>query len=334
MIYKKKGSKKVLKFYRGIFLTIVISKIFEKLIKDRIEVKLCKINILQAGARRNRGGPDNVFLLRGCIDHHLFTKQSLFITAYDFEQAFDSLWLEDCVLSLSKLGIEKDILQLIYNMNRRAKVTIKTPHGLTNTFVTDPIVKQGTVLGPPLCSSSTGELSGEEAGVAVGTLLLSALLFVDDIINMTNTIKDRRKAHDTALLFAKKKKIFYSGTKCYSMAINFDSEVPQLEIDEVNNVVDSDEIVNLGDVFNEKGNNDGLIKDRIQRGTKSMITIHALIAENNVGSHTINVLLLLYQSLFLSTILFNSQTWSKLREEDLDKLQVLQLRYLKRAIGV
>ena len=334
MIYKKKGSKKVLKYYRGIFLTIVISKIFEKLIKDRIEVKLSKITILQAGARRNRGGPDNVFLLRGCIDHHLFTKQSLFITAYDFEQAFDSLWLEDCVLSLSKLGIGKDILQLIYNINKRAKVTIKTPHGLTNTFVTDPIVKQGTVLGPLLCGSSTGELCEEGAGVAVGTLALAALLFVDDIINMTNTIEDRSKAHETALLFAKKKKIFYSGTKCYSLAINFDTEVPHLEIDEENNVVETDEIIYLGDVFNEKGNNDGLIKDRVNRGTKSMITIQALIAENEVGCHTINVLLLLYQSLFLSTMLFNSQTWSKLRVEDLLQLQILQLKYLKRAIGV
>ena len=39
-IYKNKGSKKELKYYRGIFLTIVISKIFEKLIKARIEENL------------------------------------------------------------------------------------------------------------------------------------------------------------------------------------------------------------------------------------------------------------------------------------------------------
>ena len=53
-IYKKKGSKKELKFYRGIFLTIVISKIFEKLIKARIEEHLKQINLLQAGSRHCR----------------------------------------------------------------------------------------------------------------------------------------------------------------------------------------------------------------------------------------------------------------------------------------
>ncbi len=334
-IYKQKGSKKMLKYYRGIFLTIVISKIFEKLIKNRIEDQLNNVNILQAGSRKNRGGPDNVFLLRGCIDHHLFTKQSLFVTAYDFEQAFDSLWLEDCVLSLKKIGVGKDMLQLIYNLNKNAKVTVQTPHGMTTTFTTDPIVKQGTVLGPILCSTSTGEHCEESTGVAVGTLLLASLLYVDDIIDVTNTINDRKLAHEIAMVFGRKKKIFYSGTKCYSMAINYDADnVPILKINEESNVVDTDEIVYLGDVFNEKGNNDGLISDRVKRGTKAMIAISSLIAENEVGSHKISVLLLLYQALFLSTMLFNSQTWSKLRNEDIEKLQVIQLKCLKRVIGV
>ncbi len=334
-IYKQKGSKKRLKYYRGIFLTIVISKIFEKLIKNRIEHHLKKVNILQAGSRLNRGGPDNVFLLRGCIDHHLFTKQSLFVTAYDFEQAFDSLWLEDCILALNKVGVEKDMLQLIYNLNKRAKVTVQTPHGEATQFTTDPIVKQGTVLGPILCSTSTGEHCDENTGVAVGTLLLASLLYVDDIIDVSNTIQDRKKAHELTMLFGRRKKIFYSGTKCYSMAIKFDPDgIPSLKINEEFNVVDTDEIVYLGDVFNEKGNNDGLIRDRVKRGTKAMITINSLIAENEVGIHRINVLLLLYHALFLATTIFNSQTWSKFRNEDLEKLQVLQLKFLKRVIGV
>ena len=119
------------------------------------------------------------------------------------------------------------------------------------------------------------------------------------------------------------------------MAINFDTAgIPVLKINEEFNVVDTDEIVYLGDVFNEKGNNDGLIKDRVKRGTKAMVTVSSLIAENEVGIHKMSVLLLLYQSLFISTVLFNSQTWSKLRHDDVDKLEVMQLKYLKRAVGV
>ena len=100
-----------------------------------------KIDLLQAGSRKNRSAADNTYLLRGSVDHHKFTKKPLFITAYDFETAFDSLWLEDCILSLQKLGVEKEMLQLIYNLNKRAKVMVKTPFGDTTSFDTDPIVK-------------------------------------------------------------------------------------------------------------------------------------------------------------------------------------------------
>ena len=72
-IYKRKGSKKNLKYYRGIFLALVISKLFESLIKGRIDPQLQGINLLQAGSRTNRRNGDNLFLARGCIDHYVAT---------------------------------------------------------------------------------------------------------------------------------------------------------------------------------------------------------------------------------------------------------------------
>ena len=219
-IYKQKGSKKELKNYRGIFLTVVVSKIFESLIKGRIESKLNQISLLQAGSRKNRSGPHNVFLLRACVDHFKFTKQPLFLTFYDFEQAFDSLWLEDCILSMKNLGVEKEYLQLIYNLNRSATVMVSTPYGETSAFKTGPFVKQGTILGPSLCSSSTAEYCGINPGVCVGNLIISSLLFVDDVVDPSSSVEDCEASHENALHFAKKKKLEYSGTKCFSMVIN------------------------------------------------------------------------------------------------------------------
>ena len=335
-IYKRKGSRKELKYYRGIFLTIVVSKIFEKLIKVRIEGKLDNINLLQAGSRRKRGPPDNVFLFRAVMDHYKFTKKTLFITAYDFEQAFDSLWLEDCVLSLKELGVEKEYLQLIYNLNKQAKFVVQTPFGLTSVFKTDPIVKQGTVLGPCLCSSSTGEYCGKNVGVSVGSTIISSLLYVDDIIDISSSVEDYILAHQNALVFKRSKKLTHSGTKCFSMILNRNckEEVPLLKLDEISHVILTKVITYLGDVFNCQGNNDGLIADRLKRGTKAMITIASLMAETEVGVHHVSVMLLLYRALFLSTILFNSGTWSNLRKQDLDSLRTLQLKYLQRVVGV
>ena len=93
-------------------------------------------------------------------------------------------------------------------------------------------------------------------------------------------------------------------------------------------------IIIIGDIFNSRGNNDGLIADRIKRGTKAMITIASLMAETEVGVYHVSVMLLLYRSLFLSTTLFNSQAWSNLRKKDIDELRRLQLKFLKRVVGV
>ena len=63
-IYKGRGSKRELINQKGIFLTSAVSKVFEKLVKKRIDSILKNVSIFQAGARSNRGTVDNLFLLR------------------------------------------------------------------------------------------------------------------------------------------------------------------------------------------------------------------------------------------------------------------------------
>ncbi len=335
-IYKQKGCKKMLRYYRGIFLAIVISKLFESLIKSRIEPALNNINLLQAGSRTNRRGADNVFLLRGCVDHYVANKRPLYITAYDYEQAFDSLWMENCILALKNLGVSKEMLQLIYNLNKKAIVTVKTPYGMTEPFETEPVVKQGTVLGSALCSSSTGEYCGINTGVEVGNMTVSSLLYVDDVIDLSSNVKDRERYHEHAVIFSRQNNLSLSGTKCYGMAMNCDDILPLLliESDGSKCVIPAEVIIYLGDVFNEKGNNDDLIKDRIRRGTKASICITSLIRETNLGIYEMSVWLLLYCALFLSTVLFNSETWSRLRVKDIEQLQAMQNKFLKKMVGV
>ena len=182
------------------------------------------------------------------------------------------MWLEDSILSLKEIGVEKEYLQLIYNLNKKASVSVQTPFGPTRIFQTDPIIKQGTVLGPNLCSSSTGEYCGQNIGVCVGDAIISSLLYVDDIIDLSSSLDDYTAAHLNALLFTKRKKLTLSGTKCYTMILNKrtkDGKIPLLIIDDEKNVILATEITCLGDVFNSKGNNNDLIADRIKRGTKA-----------------------------------------------------------------
>ena len=94
------------------------------MLKARMKPNLDKVSLFQAGSRTGKGPPDNLFLLRSSIDHSKYLNRSMYITTYDFRQAFDSLWLQDCVLVLRKLGIEKYILKLLYEMNKRVVVQV------------------------------------------------------------------------------------------------------------------------------------------------------------------------------------------------------------------
>ena len=107
-IFKNKGSRKFLEYYRGIFLSNIVCKIFGKLIKGRIKQKLQKVNLLQSGSRNNRGPPDSLFLVYGLIDHAKYLHKQLFLTFYDYSTCFDSLWLEDSMISLWDLGIRNE----------------------------------------------------------------------------------------------------------------------------------------------------------------------------------------------------------------------------------
>ena len=332
-IYKNKGSKKELVNYRGIFLTIVVAKIFENILKERMKDELMTVNLHQAGSRPNRSAADNLFLLRGCIDHQKYKGKPIYITAYDFQQAFDSLWLQDCIIAVSRLGVKNDLLKLLYNLNKEATITVKTPYGMTESFTVEDIVEQGTVLGPVLCSVSTGEYCGINKGVSVGTAQISSLLFVDDVIDMSTNCPDAEECHENAVVFSKKKKLPFAQTKCKSMVVNKrkNDQTPNLYI-ENHKVKDVGTIVYLGDVFNIKGNNTDLIEDRVRRGTSALIQIEALIKETGLGIFTISVHLLLYSSLFLSSIVFNSESWSNLKEGDLSKLRCLQMKFLKKMV--
>ena len=134
--------------------------------------------------------------------------------------------------------------------------------------------------GTFLCSTSTGEYCGINTGVAIGTLQLSSLIYVDDMIDLSGNCTTYVSSHDNAMTFSHSKKLTYSGTKCYSMTINGKKETPpELIIDPSKDtkVVRTNEIIYLGDIFNEKGDNDGLIKDRISRGVKAIISITSIL---------------------------------------------------------
>ena len=334
-IFKNKGSRKRLEYYRGIFLCNILPKIFEKLVKQRIKTMLAKVNILQAGSRTNRGPSDSLFLLNGMIDHAKYLKKQLFLTFYDYSTCFDSLWLEDSMISLWNLGVQNELFAMIYKLNENSNIRVKTPFGMSEYFSSPRIVKQGSVLSSNLCSSSTAELCDTNitGGTMVGSLFISNLLFVDDTFDANEDPAEMEKSHNEVMNFSDSKRLGMNYIKCALVTLNKKThyKTPTLLIGD-EKIAQVDHTKFLGDIINEKGTNVHMIDDKVTKARAAMVNSLALCSELTLGVYLMKASIVMYNSVFLATLLFNCQAWTNLTKTDIKKLETVQVRFLKRSV--
>ena len=188
-LYKQKGSWKELENHRGIFIVVIVSIIFEKVLKNRITPVLREnITKFQTGGIKGKGVVDNLFIMRALISRSLYVNQHLFLTFYDIEKCFDSLWLEDCINALWKNGVENYNLYLIYLLNKKASITVKTPLGNASQFVIKNFVKQGTVLGLILNNCPLDRICKDGNGYQFGQVNIKPLEFVDHLADRNHSL--------------------------------------------------------------------------------------------------------------------------------------------------
>ena len=63
----------------------------------------------------------------------------------------------------------------------------------------------------------------------------------------------------------------------------------------------------LGDVLNDKGNNQDLISDSVKRGIQEFVVVEAFMRETSFGNHTVSIYRLLYKVVLILPIVFNCQ---------------------------
>ena len=151
--------------------------------------------MFQTGGVKGKGVVDNLFVLRGLIDHSNYLAKELWITFYDIEKCFDSLWLEDCINALWKNGIQDDTLHLVYLMNRKAYITVNH-FGDTDPFISTDIVKQGTSLGPILNNCSLSDICAKGRNLTFGSVEIKPSEFVDDIADPSHGKSDAVLSND------------------------------------------------------------------------------------------------------------------------------------------
>ena len=149
--FPKKGDLGLAKNYRGITLTSIAAKIYNALLRNRIEPK---IDIIlrknQNGFRRNRSTTSQILTIRRILEGVRAKNLQATLIFVDFTKAFDSIHRGKMEQILLAYGIPKETVAAITILYRNTKVKVRSPDGDTEYFDIVAGVLQGDTLAPYL----------------------------------------------------------------------------------------------------------------------------------------------------------------------------------------
>ena len=149
--FPKKGDLGLAKNYWGITLTSIAAKIYNALLRNRIEPKID--NILrknQNGFRRNRSTTSQILTICRILEGIQAKNIQATILFVDFTKAFDSIHRGKIEQILLAYSLPKETVAAITILDRNTKEKVRSPDGDTEYFDIFARVLQGDMLAPYL----------------------------------------------------------------------------------------------------------------------------------------------------------------------------------------
>ena len=205
----KKGDLSDSNNYRGISLMPIATKIFNRLLLNRIRPTIDPIlRTNQNGFRQSRSTVSHIIGLRRIIEGVKAKNLPCTITFVDFKKAFDSIHRGKMMKILRAYGIPPKIVDAINRIYTGTKAVVLSPEGETDPFDIEAGVLQGDTLAPYLfiivldyeMRKAIGE-DNDKLGFTVNNRLCSRkpaevitdLDFADDIALLSDTNKEAQE---------------------------------------------------------------------------------------------------------------------------------------------
>ena len=270
----------------------------------------------------------------------------------DYKQMFDSECLFECMNDLYEAGVDDNIFSLVYEANRENYVAIQTPNGLSKRDTFREIVMQGDVLAP-LISSLQVDTFGKECLPDTKHLYyyknkgpIPPLGLVDDLFtistcgfrtNMMNTFINSKTAMKRLQFGTSKcikmhigkscnqtlcRDLFVGGWKRDVVTDPVTGKVSQSEhYGGLEKMKEKNEQMYLGDIISTDGKHFKNIQHRKNKALGIINQIMQILESTYFGKHYFEVALVLRSSLFISSLLLNSEAWTNLTDKDIRGLE-------------
>ena len=152
-VFKNVGERSTAKNYRPVSILSVVSKVFEKLVNNRIVDHLMKCGLFsdfEYGFRSSRSTADLLTVVSDRIARAFSRSGATRTVALDISKAFERVWHAGLLHKLKSYGISGQIFGLISSFlsNRRLRVVLDRKS--SQEYPVNAGVPQGPILGPTL----------------------------------------------------------------------------------------------------------------------------------------------------------------------------------------
>ena len=229
--------------YRGISLTSIISKTFNRMLLNRIRDHIDPLlRFNQNGFRQGRGTAGQILALRRLLEGVQARKLPAVITFVDFRKAFDSIHRGKMCKILSAYGIPAKIVSAINNMYKTTLAKVISPDGETEIFQIHAGVLQGDTLAPFLfitmldyClrmaipddrANDLGFTIKPRQSRRIGKQTITDLGFADDLALLSDTMEQAQEILLALETHAAKVGLHINSKKTQYMSFNQTSSEP------------------------------------------------------------------------------------------------------------
>ena len=327
----KKGDLSNCDNWRGITLLSLPSKIFCRILLDRINSALdTKLRPEQAGFRKGRGCIDQIFTLRNIIEQSIEWKAPLFLNFIDFKKAFDSVHRDSLWRILRSYGVPAKITTLIRCFYQNFECTLLLNNNVTDWFAVRSGVRQGCILSPILFLVAVDWVMRRTTNNKVSgiqwTLFssLEDLDFADDIALLSSNYEHMQEKTDRLNHYANQIGLHINSDKTQEMRINTSCNkrisVNNAEIQRV------ESFTYLGAI---QSTEDATQKDIKSRLAKGRAAFHQLKHVWKSKQYSCKTKIRIYNSNVKAILLYGSECW-RVTKRDMSLLSSFHHNCLRR----
>ena len=307
----KKGDLSKCANYRGVTLLSIPSKIFYRIILDRmIDAVDLQLRDQQAGFRKDRSCIDQIATLRIILEQSLEWNSPLYVNFIDYEKAFDSLDRKTLWKLLRHHGVPEKLTNIVQKSYGGMVCRVIHRGQLTDAFQVHTGVRQGCLMSPFLFLLAIDwvmKQSTEDKRNGIQWMMwtqLDDLDFADDLALLSHTQQQMQDKTNTIATNSARLGLSIHRGKSKILRVNAADTSPiNLEGEALEEV---EEFTYLGSIVDKQGGTDADVRVRTGKARGAFIQLKNIWSSRDLA---ITTKIRIFNTNVKSVLLYGVETW-------------------------